>query len=475
MLRPSFPWLFGLLAAACGAPARPPLAPLEREASLAAGVQPERAASRVRALCGLGPRMGGTASGAAAAEFVALALADHGLDVRIERDPPRRAHAESAWELVARSETGERRVLASAWPYGFSPTAAGSAPLALEDGPGRALLVESRGRATPAAALVLVDGDTSLDGRWPVVQHLRGRGPHAPHFGLSHSDGEWLRAQLAAGRALAIDFALAAEIGEAEVLTVVARLPAREPTGPAWGEDHVLVCAHGDSDAGGPGANDNASGVAALIEVAAAWREGVSSGLIAAPPREVRFAVWGAEIHSSRAYLERRRAEGVRVLGVVNFDQSGFGSSADRVYVEPDDLPANVGLARALLGVLADHAPRRDAGAPGEFPREWASVPSLGGTDSYVFSEALADAGAPAITVYSSAWGRPAEHPRTPGMPGESWRERDAVEVDHDVHYHSAGDTPENTTDREPWNAAWCARVALLGLRRWLAGGSAAP
>ena len=81
----------------------------------------------------------------------------------------------------------------------------------------------------------------------------------------------------------------------------------------------------------------------------------------------------------------------------------------------------------------------------------------------------------PSMTVYSSAWGRPQEHARTSGMSGESWREREFVEVDYDLFYHSAGDTPENTTDREPWNAAWCARVALLGARRFLAQLDASP
>jgi len=461
---------------ACAAPEVAPPTALEREARLAALVSPERAASRVRALCALGPRMGGTASGDAAAGFVALALADQGLDVRIETDPEKRAHAESSWELTACTADGERRALASAWPWGFSPGAQGSAPLALEDAPGGALLAEERPRGEVRAALVLVDGDVTLDGRYPVVQHLRGAA-EVPHFGLAREDGEWLRARLARGEAVAVEYALEALIAEAPVQTVVARLPARAPSGAAWSEDHFLFCAHGDSDAGGPGANDNASGVAALIEVAAAWREAVDAGLVEAPEREVRFAVWGSEIHSSRAYLERCAAEGVCVLGVLNFDQSGFGSAADRVFVEPDDLPANVALARALLGVLSDHAPRGAAGAPGAFPREWASVRSLGGTDSYVFSDSEPQraAGAPSMTVYSSAWGRPDEHPRTGGMPGESWRERELVEVDHDVHYHSAGDTPENTTDREPWNAAWCARVALLGARRWLSGSSEAP
>ena len=80
--------LLGAGLCACATPQVAPATALEREARLAALVSPERAASRVRALCALGPRMGGTASGDAAAGFVALALADHGLDVRIETDPP---------------------------------------------------------------------------------------------------------------------------------------------------------------------------------------------------------------------------------------------------------------------------------------------------------------------------------------------------------------------------------------------------
>ena len=55
-------------------------------------------------------------------------------------------------------------------------------------------------------------------------------------------------------------------------------------------------------------------------------------------------------------------------------------------------------------------------------------------------------------------------------MPGESWSDRDVVNVDYDAYYHSAGDTPENTTDKEPWNMGWCARAGLLGGRRWLEG-----
>ena len=72
------------------------------------------------------------------------------------------------------------------------------------------------------------------------------------------------------------------------------------------------------------------------------------------------------------------------------------------------------------------------------------------------------------MTLFTSAWDSPEEHPRTPGMPGESWSEREVVRVDYDAYYHSSGDTPENTTDLEPWNMGWCARVGLLTVDRWL-------
>ena len=40
------------------------------------------------------------------------------------------------------------------------------------------------------------------------------------------------------------------------------------------------------------------------------------------------------------------------------------------------------------------------------------------------------------------------------------------VTVDGDPFYHSVGDTPANTTDTEPFDMGWCARVGLLSARR---------
>lgn len=436
-------------------------------------VSERRAQERVRQLVQCGPRMGGTESGNRAAQYVADQFLAAGLEVRVVFDPVLMCHEEGAWRVVAQrgGSSDESRKLESAWPYGFSPTANGRARLSLEAAEHTALLsagpphLEQDG---PKPSIVLVDGETTLDGAYPRLHALPERADNPfPVFGLSRDDGQMLRTWLASGDSVEISFELSSTIRSAAPRTVLARVlsaSAAASGDPAWKTDYFLFCAHGDSDAGGPGADDNASGVATLIAIAEAWNKAIQQKLIERPPFGVRFAVWGSEIHSTRDYLASRVPGEGTPLGVINYDQAGFGSGADQLNVEPDDLPANVELVRTLLAVLNDHAGDK------RFPAHWATNKSLGGTDSYVFSEnpRLRDGLVPALTLFTSAWDKPAEHPRTPGMPGESWRERSLVSVDYDNYYHSAGDTPANTTDKEPWNMGWCARVGLLGARRFL-------
>ncbi|MCB9916443.1 MAG: M28 family peptidase [Planctomycetes bacterium] len=444
-----------------------PVAPrgTARERALVAGVDEARAQRTVRELVALGPRMGGTDSGDAAAEFLRAAFAELGLATRVLDDSTRWCHQEAGWtvalEWTDAAGEAQRRALASAWPYGFSPTSSGRAPLGLEVVAGGAQLSTRNPRPKKELAVALVDGHSTADGKYTRVQHLR-RGDQntVPVFGLGSEDGAAARALLAAGTPVDVVWSLEATLREAAPKTVEARLLPRAGAEPGY----FVVCAHGDSDSGGPGADDNASGVAVVLEMARAWCAAIAEDEAARPAREVRFVVWGSEIHSTNDYLARATDGEVPLLGVVNFDQAGFGSGADQLNVEPDDLPANAGLVRAAASVLADFA-----GSAG-FPARWATNKSLGGTDSYVFSSStyFRDGARPAVTLFTSAWDKPEEHPRTADMPGESWSERDVVSVDYDAYYHSSGDTPANTTDTEPWNMGWCARVGLLVVDRWL-------
>lgn len=445
-----------------------PLDPaLAAERLIAARVDDDRAAALVRELVALGPRMGGTASGARAADRVAAEFADIGLATIRHLARPKWCHGETAWELTAKVGDAEPVPVDRAWPLGYSPASEGAVALTGEASAagddGLALLADGwrpqRGDDSPA--VVLEYGRTTPDGAWPLCRsHPRRQRARATVFGIDRPTGERLAAALDAGEEVVVAWSLETVVEEARPITVVATLPPRD--GARGG--HFLVCAHGDSDSGGPGANDNGSGVAIVLEMARAWHGAIEAGDLEPPPIEVRFAVWGSEIHSTRDYMESDLGAGL--VGVLNFDQAGFGSSGQRLHVEPDDLPANERFVRTAAAVLGDHA-----GAEG-FPERWATNKSLGGTDSYVFSgsKRFREEGLPSATMFTSAWDKVEEHPRTEGMPGESWNDGDTVTVDYDLHYHSAGDTPENTTDKEPENMGWCARAGLLTILRHLDG-----
>lgn len=126
-------------------------------------------------------------------------------------------------------------------------------------------------------------------------------------------------------------------------------LAERRGTGPGV----VMVGAHLDSVAAGPGINDNASGVAALLVIA--------EQLIAlpAPSQTVRFAFWGAEEggpFGSAAYVDSldalARAE---IHAYLNLDMIGSPNAVTFVYDEAD---AAAGSA-ALTNVVADVFDRR--------------------------------------------------------------------------------------------------------------------
>ncbi|MCP3914114.1 MAG: Zn-dependent exopeptidase M28 [bacterium] len=443
--------------------------PADAEATLAAGVSDERAKRTVQELVALGPRMGGTSSGAKAAAYRGRRFEAAGLSTVVIEDGEKWVHSQEKWSVTATAAgtdgaEAESLELARAWPYGFSPSASGTATLVLDTAAseGQAVLQSRYRRArrgTTEPALVLVDGATTRDGSYPVVRSIR-RGTEAPVFGIARGEGERLRGWLDAGRKVEVRYTLIANNVRGKPRTVVATLPARAGAAPGY----FLYCAHGDSDSGGPGANDNASGEAIVLEIASAWADAIKAGAVPAPTREVRFAIWGSEIFSTREYVNEHMDTSAPILGVINYDQAGFGSGAEQLNLEPDDVPANVPMVRTVLAVLDDF------GGKEGFPERWATNKSLGGTDSYVFSgsKRFRSDALPALTLFTSAWGSPEEHPRTDGMPGESWTDRERVTVDYDNYYHSAGDLPENTTDKEPHNMGWCARVGLLAGRRYL-------
>lgn len=100
-----------------------------------------------------------------------------------------------------------------------------------------------------------------------------------------------------------------------------------EVQGASSPEEIIVVGAHYDSVQGGPGANDNASGIAALLEIAR-----LLDGK--APARTLRLVAFvneeqpfsGGPEMGSRVYAERSRQRGERINGMLSLETIGYYS-----------------------------------------------------------------------------------------------------------------------------------------------------
>jgi hypothetical protein len=435
-------------------PAAPKPPDLKTERALAATVSESRMVETVRKLVSFGTRMYGTPSNEASAAWLADAFRQAGLEVEVRKDTPRDWYLPTAWEVRAGGTP-----LKTTWPYFQSPSAKGEGDLAIDAAPGAICLLSKAPtpETTTGCVAALFDGRASASG-WPSIGRLRGAWT-IPVFALSPKEAGALRDRLTAGEKVHLTFSLEAKSGNASAHTVVATLPGADRS------KYILFCAHADSDSGGPGADDNASGVATVLEIARTAAAAIKAGKMPRPAWDLRFAAWGGEMSSTREYLAAMDKDAARLQAVINYDQAGFGSTKDALYVEPDDIPVNTALVTLVRGVMGDHL--KSVG----FPEHAASVKSQGGTDSYVFQNTRTPGAAlyPAITLYTSAWDRERAVAVTPGFPPINWypgEKEGMVTVDGDPFYHSAGDTPSNTTDTEPSNMGWCARVGLISALR---------
>ena len=196
--------------------------------------------------------------------------------------------------------------------------------------------------------------------------------------------------------------------------------------GTTQGAEIVLVGAHYDTVAGCPGANDNATGVAAVLELAQRF-----SGR--PQPRTIRFVAFVNEeppffqtAHmGSAVYANAARARGDRVVGMMSLETMGYYSEEKGSQRYPAAIGAlypDVGnfigfvsnLASARLLLRARGAFRRRTSFPLQSAAVPAAIPGVGWSDHWAFWQA----GYPAMMVTDTA---PFRYP---------W-------------YHTAEDTPE--------------------------------
>lgn len=144
----------------------------------------------------------------------------------------------------------------------------------------------------------------------------------------------------------------------------------------------TMAGAHLDSVPGGPGINDNGSGVAALLEVARTFGP--------RPPGRVRLGFWGAEeegLIGSRRYVRSLSPDQRReIAAYLNFDMLGSPNAVPAVYSDGDERLGKL-LRRVhpgdergvLVGNRSDGSPFEQAGVPVNGLYSGADEPGPGG------------------------------------------------------------------------------------------------
>ncbi|MEO8359108.1 MAG: DUF4910 domain-containing protein [Vicinamibacteria bacterium] len=134
-------------------------------------------------------------------------------------------------------------------------------------------------------------------------------------FMLSKRQSRDYRARLDAGEKISLHAVVRGQMKAATFDIVSATIPGSDP---AAGE--MVLTAHLCHQSAG--ANDNASGSAAILEVARTLSRAIRSGSIPAPKMTIRF-LWTPEIAGSQVWLARHPEIAARIVGGLHMDMVG--------------------------------------------------------------------------------------------------------------------------------------------------------
>jgi aminopeptidase YwaD len=227
-----------------------------------------------------------------------------------------------------------------------------------------------------------------------------------PAVTMSGDDGQRLVDLAAAASApLVLRLAVDGSIEQGAGTNVLAELPGSAP-----GAGSVVIGAHLDSVRAGPGANDNGSGSAVVLELARTLAQQAPS----TRPYTIRFALFGAEelgLFGSRYYVDALSpADRSATVAMLNLDMIGvgtewrFGGSDDLVQLAlgaANDLGQRALPLRGPLGSASDHASFVSAGIPAIFfyRSDDPNYHTANDRAEFVDADALGNAGEMALRV----------------------------------------------------------------------------
>ena len=312
----------------------------------------DEAFSQIEALCDFGPRVAGTSAEAAAADYIAAEMESYGLDVEIQEfdiiyfeelsDPelqqispnPTVYDVDTDFATMDYSGSGDVTAILQAVDLDLPPTGASTSGCEAADfigfTPGNIALIQ-RGtcyysdkamNAQDAGAVgVIIFNEGNTPDRIPLMYGtLGGPGVNIPVQSASHTLGVELYNLTLSGDVEVYMFV--DTITEERTSQNV--IGTREGLQPEQGI--VYIGGHYDSVSGAPGANDDASGVAATLEAAR-----VLSTKGHRTKATLKFIAFGAEeigLDGSYWYVVENYDEVTSMgIGMVNLDMIGVGDT----------------------------------------------------------------------------------------------------------------------------------------------------
>jgi hypothetical protein len=150
---------------------------------------------------------------------------------------------------------------------------------------------------------------------WTRIPREAAEGKGHFAFGISERRAQDLRVMMRQGKTLRVRAIVDAELVPGHLEVVTGLIP-----GSAYPDEEIIVTAHLCHYK--PGANDNASGSAAILEMARTIRELIDKKELPPPLRTIRF-MWVPEYRGTYAWLAAHLNDPVKRIANFNFDMVG--------------------------------------------------------------------------------------------------------------------------------------------------------
>ncbi|MDF1538947.1 MAG: DUF4910 domain-containing protein [Candidatus Thorarchaeota archaeon] len=201
-------------------------------------------------------------------------------------------------------------------------------------------------------------------------------------FALTQADGVKMRDWLLEGKTVKVKANVKAELGQGKQGALSALLEGKDKSKEIWLVAHIC---HPH-----PGANDNASGSAAILETLRTINHMITSGKIEQPDYSIRF-IWMPEWNGMIEYIHNEMETLSRCKFVINADMVGanpcLSGSIMNMFRTPHSLPSTLNnVISHWLCVESDR--KHDPSKGGSLaPFKWQYQPYSAGSDHYMFTD----------------------------------------------------------------------------------------